>query len=147
MNVSFRWVILRSLPVIQTSCGPAPGKKTHGIRSRRGGVYKSTDGGLTWELKGLEGTQAIGRVVVHPTNSDWVYVAALGHPWGANEERGLYRTRDGGETWERVHYVSEDAGFVDVDMHPQDPNIIWATSWKRVRGLYFLQSGGPGSSI
>ena len=112
-----------------------------------GGVYKSTDGGLTWELKGLEGTQAIGRVVVHPTNSDWVYVAALGHPWGANEERGLYRTRDGGETWERVHYVSEDAGFVDVDMHPQDPNIIWATSWKRVRGPYFLQSGGPGSAI
>ena len=112
-----------------------------------GGIYKSVDGGLTWELKGLEDTQAIGRIVVHPTKADWVYVAALGHPWGANEERGLYRTTDGGDTWERINSVSEDAGFVDIDMHPQDPDILWATSWERVRGPYFFQSGGPGSAI
>ncbi|WP_419948766.1 VPS10 domain-containing protein [Candidatus Palauibacter sp.] len=112
-----------------------------------GGIYKSVDGGLTWELKGLEGTQAIGRVVIHPTKADWVYVAALGHPWGANEERGLYRTKDGGDTWERINFVSEDAGFVDVDMHPQTPDILWATSWERVRGPYFFNSGGPGSAI
>ncbi len=112
-----------------------------------GGIYKSVDGGLTWELKGLEDTQAIGRIVVHPTKSDWVYVAALGHPWGANEERGLYRTKDGGDTWERVHFVSEDAGFVDVDMHPRNPDVLWATSWERVRGPYFFNSGGPGSAI
>ena len=112
-----------------------------------GGIYKSVDGGLTWELKGLEDTQAIGRVVVHPTKADWVYVAALGHPWGANEERGLYRTKDGGDTWERINFVSEDAGFVDIDMHPQNPDILWATSWERVRGPYFFQSGGPGSAI
>ena len=112
-----------------------------------GGIYKSVDGGLAWELKGLEGTQAIGRVVIHPTKADWVYVAALGHPWGANEERGLYRTKDGGDTWERVNFVSEDAGFVDIDMHPRNPDILWATSWERVRGPYFFQSGGPGSAI
>jgi len=112
-----------------------------------GGIYKSTDGGLTWELKGLEETQAIGRIVVHPTNPDVVYVAALGPPWNESDGRGLYRTKDGGETWERVHYVSERAGFVDIDMHPRDPSTLWATSWERIRGPYFLQSGGPGSGI
>lgn len=112
-----------------------------------GGVYKSTDGGLTWEMMGLEDTQAIGRIVIHPTNPDLVYVAALGHIWGANEERGLYRTRDGGETWERVHYISEVAGFVDLVMHPNDPDILFASSWERVRGPWFLNSGGPGSGL
>jgi photosystem II stability/assembly factor-like uncharacterized protein len=112
-----------------------------------GGVYKSTDGGLTWELMGLEDTHAIGRILVHPTNADLVYVAALGHIWGANEERGLYRTRDGGESWERIHYISEKAGFVDLVMHPNDPNTLFASSWERVRGPWFLNSGGPGSAL
>jgi hypothetical protein len=112
-----------------------------------GGVYKSTDGGMTWELMGLEDTQAIGRIVIDPRDRNRVYVAALGHPWGHNEERGLYRTKDGGETWERVHYVSEKAGFVDIAMHPDDPDILLATSWERVRGPWFLESGGPGSAL
>jgi len=112
-----------------------------------GGVYKSTDGGLTWTLMGLEDTQAIGRMVVHPDNPDIVYVAALGHIWESNEERGLYRTKDGGETWERIKYVSDKAGFVDIAMHPNDPDILFASSWERVRGPYFLQSGGPGSAL
>jgi photosystem II stability/assembly factor-like uncharacterized protein len=112
-----------------------------------GGVYKSTDGGLTWDLVGLEETQAIGRIVIHPTNPDLVYVAALGHIWGANEERGLYRTQDGGETWDRIHHISDKAGFVDLVMHPNDPNTLFASSWERVRGPWFLNSGGPGSAL
>ncbi len=112
-----------------------------------GGIFKSTDGGESWQPMGLEETQAIGRVVVHPTEKDIVYVAALGHPWGANEERGLYKTTDGGRTWRKSKFVSDRAGFVDVAMHPRDPNVLFASSWERVRGPYFLQSGGPGSGL
>ncbi len=112
-----------------------------------GGIYKSTDGGITWELKGLEGTQAIGRIVVHPRNPDIVYVAALGHPWGRNEERGVYRTKDGGDTWEKVKYVSDAAGFADLAMSPRDPDVLFASSWERIRTPYSLQSGGPGSAL
>ncbi len=115
--------------------------------SAGGGIYKSTDGGLTWELKGLEATQTIARIVVHPANPDIVYVAALGHIWGANPERGLYRTQDGGDSWELVKFISDKAGFVDLVMHPNDPNTLFAASWERVRGPYFLQSGGPGSAL
>ncbi|MDX1396404.1 MAG: hypothetical protein R3195_18630 [Gemmatimonadota bacterium] len=112
-----------------------------------GGIYKSTDGGITWELKGLEDTQMIGRIVVHPEDEDIVYVAAVGPLWNEGGGRGLYKTTDGGDSWERIHYVSDRAGFVDVDMHPNDPDVLWATSWERIRGPYFLQSGGPGSAI
>jgi photosystem II stability/assembly factor-like uncharacterized protein len=112
-----------------------------------GGVYKSTDGGRSWRLMGLEDSQAIGRIVVHPTNPDVVYVAALGHPWGFNPERGIYKTTDGGTTWRRVKFISDRAGFVDLVMHPRDPNTLYASSWERVRGPYFLKSGGPGSAL
>jgi len=112
-----------------------------------GGVYKSTDGGLTWKHMGLTETQHIGRIVIHPTNPDIVYVAALGHAWGPNPERGLYRTTDGGRTWKLVKFVSDRAGFVDVAMDPTNPNILFAASWERVRGPYFLKSGGPGSAL
>ncbi|HET9983976.1 MAG TPA: hypothetical protein VFQ38_10330 [Longimicrobiales bacterium] len=112
-----------------------------------GGIYKSVDGGKSWKLMGLEATQAIGRIVVHPTNPDIVYVAALGHPWGPNKERGLYKTTDGGKTWTLSKFVSDKAGFVDVAMDPRDPNVLYAASWERVRGPYFLKSGGPGSAL
>ena len=112
-----------------------------------GGVYKSSDGGLTWKLMGLEKTQAIGRIVVHPTNPNIVYVAALGAPWNANPERGLYKTEDGGATWKLVKFVSDKAGMVDVALDPSNPNVVWAASWQRVRGPYFLNSGGPGSAL
>ena len=112
-----------------------------------GGIYKSTDGGITWKLMGLEKTQAIGRIVVHPTNPNIVYVAALGAPWNANPERGLYKTEDGGQTWQLVKFISDKAGFVDVALDPSNPNVVWAASWERVRGPYFLNSGGPGSAL
>jgi photosystem II stability/assembly factor-like uncharacterized protein len=112
-----------------------------------GGIFKSNDAGETWELKGLVETQTIGRIVVHPTNPDIVYVAAVGHTWDFNPERGLYRTTDGGETWELIKFISDKAGFVDVAMHPDDPNVLFAASWERVRGPWFLQSGGPGSAL
>ena len=112
-----------------------------------GGIYKSIDGGMTWELKGLEGTEHIGRVQVHPTNPDIVWVAALGALWRSNEERGIYKTVDGGDSWELVNFVSERAGFVDIKVHPRNPDVLFATSWERERGPYYLQSGGPGSAL
>ena len=111
------------------------------------GVYKSTDGGLTWKLMGLEKTQHIGRIAVHPTNPNVVYVAALGAAWKANPERGLYKTEDGGQTWKLVKFISDKAGFVDVGIDPKNPNVVWAASWERMRGPYFLNSGGPGSGL
>ncbi|MDP3909269.1 MAG: hypothetical protein Q8Q14_02670 [Gemmatimonadales bacterium] len=111
------------------------------------GIYKSTDGGLTWKLMGLEKTGAIGRIVVHPTDPNIVYVAALGHIWGPNRERGLYKTTDGGQSWQLVKFISDRAGFVDVAMDPSNPDVLWAASWERVRGPYFLRSGGPGSAL
>ena len=112
-----------------------------------GGIFKSVDGGDSWEFKGLRETQVIGRIVVHPLDPDIVFVAALGHIWGANPERGLYRTTDGGETWELVKHISDKAGFVDVAFRPGDPNTLFAASWERVRGPWFLNSGGPGSAL
>jgi photosystem II stability/assembly factor-like uncharacterized protein len=112
-----------------------------------GGIYKSTDGGITWQAKGLEKTEHIGRIAVHPTNPNIVIVAALGAAWRSNPERGLYRTTDGGNTWTLVKHVSDKAGFVDVAMHPKDPNIVFATSWERFRTPYSLWSGGPGSAL
>jgi photosystem II stability/assembly factor-like uncharacterized protein len=112
-----------------------------------GGIFKSTDGGLNWEFKGLKETQVIARIVVHPENPDVVFVAALGHIWGSNPERGLYRTTDGGESWELVKFISDKAGFVDVAFHPDDADVLFAASWERVRGPWFLNSGGPGSAL
>jgi len=111
------------------------------------GIFKSIDGGLTWKRMGLEKSGAIGRIVVHPTNPNIVYVAALGQPWSANPERGLYKTTDGGQTWQLVKFVSPQAGFIDVAMDPSNPEVLFAASWQRVRGPYFLNSGGPGSAL
>ena len=112
-----------------------------------GGIYKSTDGGLTWKLMGLTETQVIGRIVIHPSDPNIVYVAALGHPWGANKERGLYKTTDGGQMWQLSKFISDRAGFVDIAMDPTNPDVLLAASWERVRGPWFLKSGGPGSAL
>jgi len=111
------------------------------------GLYKSTDGGLTWAFKGLEKTQHIGRIVVDPRNKDVVYVAALGAAWKPSAERGLYKTTDGGATWTLVKFISDRAGFVDVALDPRNPDVIYAASWERYRTPYSLNSGGPGSGL
>lgn len=111
------------------------------------GIFKSTDGGMTWKHLGLTETRHIARVLVHPRDPNTVYVAALGHAWGSNKERGLYKSTNGGESWELVKFISDKAGFIDMVMHPTNPDIIFAASWERVRGPYFLQSGGPGSAL
>jgi photosystem II stability/assembly factor-like uncharacterized protein len=112
-----------------------------------GGVYKSTDGGKSWSFMGLAETRAIARVQVHPTNPDIVWVAALGHVWGPNKERGLYKTVDGGKTWKLTKFIDERTGFVDVQLHPTNPDVLFAASYERSRGPYFLKSGGPGSAL
>ena len=111
------------------------------------GVYVSTDGGSTWNHKGLEDTHHIGRVLVHPTDPGTVYVAALGHLWGPNEERGVYRTRDGGETWDRVLHGDENTGAVELAMDPESPDTLYAALYQRRRRAYGFAGGGPGSGI
>lgn len=112
-----------------------------------GGVYKSTNGGASWTLMGLERTQHIGRVVVHPTNPDIVFVAALGQLWSANPDRGLYKTTDGGRNWRRVKFVDDSTGFVDVIIDQRTPNVMFAASWQVRRLAYDFASGGKGSAL
>jgi photosystem II stability/assembly factor-like uncharacterized protein len=111
------------------------------------GVYRSTDAGKTWGHLGLERTRNIGKVRVHPEDPDTVYVAALGHAHGSNTERGVFRSRDGGKTWKRVLYRNENAGAVDISLDPNNPRILYATTWEAVRRPHELVSGGPGSGI
>lgn len=111
------------------------------------GVYKSTDGGKTWKHMGLSDTHHIGRIVIHPTNPDIVYVAAVGRLWGPNKERGLFKTTDGGETWECVLFINEDTGVADVAIDYQSPNIVYAAAYQRRRTAYGFVGGGPHSGI
>ncbi|NNK64088.1 MAG: hypothetical protein HKO98_12885, partial [Gemmatimonadetes bacterium] len=111
------------------------------------GVYKSTDGGQNWRNMGLADSKHIGRIRMHPEDPDVVYVAAMGHLWGPNDERGLYRSRDGGETWERILSVDENTGVVDVILDPSDPSIVYAASYQRRRRPYGFHGGGPGSQL
>ena len=111
------------------------------------GIYKSNDGGLTWTLMGLEKTQHIGRIVVHPKDPNTVYVAALGAAWKSNPERGVYKTTDGGKTWNLIKFISDKAGFVDIALDPSNPDVLWASSYQRFRTPYSLHSGGAGSGL
>ena len=112
-----------------------------------GGVFKSIDGGLTWTFVGLKATEHIGRIQVHPTNPNVAWVAALGAAWTTNKDRGLYKTTDGGATWQLKKFINDSTGFVDVDLDPRNPDVLWATSYQRLRGPYFLRSGGAGSAL
>ncbi|MCZ6899195.1 MAG: glycosyl hydrolase [Bacteroidetes bacterium] len=111
------------------------------------GVYKSTDGGKNWSHLGLAETQAISRVRIHPTDPDVVYVAALGHPFGSNPERGIFKTSDGGKTWQKILYRNERTGAIDLVIDPGNPKILYASFWEVYRKPWILSSGGPGSGI
>ena len=111
------------------------------------GIYKSVDGGKTWNHIGLEETRHIGEIRVHPENPDLVYVAALGHAFGPNSERGVYRSKDGGENWERVLFRSDKAGAVDLTMDPNNPRVLFASIWETHRNFWELSSGGPDSGL
>lgn len=111
------------------------------------GVYKSTDGGRSWRNMGLRESHHVGRIVMHPTDPNTVFVAAMGHLWGPNDERGLYRTTDGGNTWQRVLGVNEHTGVVDVALDPSNPRVMYAATYERRRAPYGFDGGGPGSAL
>ncbi len=121
------------------------GTGSDGIRSNviiGKGIYKSTDAGETWVHKGLETTGQIGSLLIHPTDPDRVWAAAIGNPFGDSPDRGVYRTTDGGDSWEKVLFVSDSSGIVDLEFAPDDPNTIYAASWRVNRKPWTIISGG-----
>ncbi len=124
------------------------GEKTvRGNVSHGDGVWKSTDAGRNWTFKGLADSRHISRLRIHPRNPDLVYAAVMGHLYGPSEERGVYRSEDGGTSWQRILFVNENAGAVDLVMDPTNPRILYATTWRILRTPYSLESGGEGSAI
>lgn len=111
------------------------------------GIYKSLDGGRNWELKGLEHTRHIHRVIVHPTNPNIVYVGAIGSPWGPHAERGVYKTTDGGESWEQLLFTNQQSGVADMIMDPGNPDKLFVAMWEHHRQPWFFKSGGSGSGL
>ncbi|HHF51988.1 MAG TPA: hypothetical protein ENL46_04810 [Candidatus Aminicenantes bacterium] len=111
------------------------------------GVYKSTDAGKTWKHMGLADTQTIGRIIIHPEDPDIVYVAASGHEWTYNEERGVYKTTDGGQTWDKVLYMNEKTGAIDLIMDPTDPDTLYASLWNHIRRRWSDPMPEPGDGI
>ena len=124
------------------------GEKTvRGNVSHGYGMWKSTDKGKTWESIGLEKTRYIPRIRIHPRNPDLVYAAVLGHISGPNQERGVYRSKDGGKNWESVLFVDNEVGAVDLVMDPSNPRVLYTSMWRLKRTPYSLESGGPGSGL
>lgn len=111
------------------------------------GMFKSTDGGKNWEHKGLSETHHIGRIILHPTDPNTLWVAALGHLYSSNEERGIFKSTDGGETWTKTLFVNENAGAVDLVIDPVNPDILYATTWERTRSAWNFVESGEGSGI
>jgi photosystem II stability/assembly factor-like uncharacterized protein len=121
---------------------PIRGNVSHGD-----GVYKSTDGGRSWKNVGLKDSRQIARIRIHPDHPDLVYLAAQGHVFGPNAERGIFRSQDGGQTWKKILFVDEKTGASDLAMDPSNPRILYAGFWQVVRRPWELESGGPGSSL
>lgn len=121
---------------------PIRGNVSHGD-----GVWKTVDGGKTWSYMGLKETQYVSRIVAHPTNPDIAYVGALGHVFGPNPERGVYRTKDGGKTWQKVLFRNDSTGIGDLVMDPTNPNVLYAGFWQAGRKPWLLSSGGEGSTM
>jgi photosystem II stability/assembly factor-like uncharacterized protein len=111
------------------------------------GVFKSIDAGATWKFVGLADTHSIGRLIINPQNPDIAFVAALGHPYAENQERGVFRTRDGGKTWEKVLYKDSKTGAIDITFDPTNANILYAAMWQAKRTPWSMDSGGPGSGL
>ncbi len=111
------------------------------------GVYRSLDAGKTWTHVGLDGTERIHRIILHPTDPDVAWVAALGREWGENPERGVFKTADGGKSWQKVLYVDERTGAADLAIDPSNPNKLFASTWQFRRWPWFFRSGGPGSGL
>jgi len=111
------------------------------------GMYRSTDGGKTWTHIGLNNTQHIARVLVHPRNPDLVYVAALGHAYGPNPDRGVFRSADAGKTWEKILFKDDKTGAIDLAFDPHNSNVLFAALWEGVRTPWSMSSGGPGSGL
>jgi photosystem II stability/assembly factor-like uncharacterized protein len=125
-----------------TGEGAIRGNTTYGV-----GVYKSIDAGKTWKNIGLKDSRQIGALIVDPRNADVVLVAALGHAFGPNPERGIFRTTDGGKTWAKVLSKDENTGGIDIVFDPHNPNIVFASLWQARRQPWFFSSGGPGSGL
>lgn len=124
------------------------GEKTwRGNVSSGDGIWKTTDGGKTWEFCGLPDSRHISRIRIHPRNPDLVYAAVMGHVSGPNDERGVYRSKDGGANWERVLFANADAGAVDLCLDASDPQVLYATTWRAVRTPWSFSSGGDGSGL
>ncbi len=130
--------------VVYVGTGESP---IRGNVSPGDGMYRSTDAGRTWSRIGLREAGQIGAIRVHPANPDLVYVAALGHAFGPNPERGVFRSRDGGRSWERILFRSDSAGAIDIALDPSNPRILYAAVWQAVRHPWELISGGPGSGL
>ena len=131
--------------ILYVGTGESP---VRGVKTSHGdGIYKSTDAGATWTHLGMDATRHISKVLVHPRNPDRVWMGAQGNPWGYNPERGVYRSDDGGKSWDKVLFVNDSSGIVDMSMHPTNPDIIMATSWEFRRRPWVVKSGGPGSKV
>ncbi len=111
------------------------------------GLYRSDDGGITWKFMGFKESERIAKIVVKPGDSKTVYVCVLGHLWNDHKERGVYKTTDGGKTWKKVLYVNERTGCADLEIDPQEPDVLYASMWEFRRLPWFFTSGGPGSGL